>query len=214
MFTGRVLTNDCSHWHSSPESTCVYSRYRSRLDHFLTTRLRNSQQTIRGTVIRGTVIRSNRYKKINVKQGDYTTTKQIKTNNWMYRTWLFWLISWAYLLARSLSLAVLDTWDDLVECRPPSKRSLCWKTALSWNNCPLRICVFKYCNFPGSSEKVSSVSGQVSVFEINSTKLLHSMEVVLFMLLIWTRDYVTRNKRAGFLVAKSAFLQIPHRRVG
>ena len=35
-----------------PRSTCVYSRYRSRLDHFLMTRSRNSQRTIWGTVIR------------------------------------------------------------------------------------------------------------------------------------------------------------------
>ena len=34
------------------EPTCVNSRYRSRLDHFLVTRSRNSQQTIQGTVIR------------------------------------------------------------------------------------------------------------------------------------------------------------------
>ena len=47
VFTGRVLTNR-SHRHSSLETTCVHSRYRSRL----VTRAGNSQQTIRGTVIR------------------------------------------------------------------------------------------------------------------------------------------------------------------
>ena len=35
-----------------PRPTCANSRYHSRLDHSLATRPRNSQQTIRGTVIR------------------------------------------------------------------------------------------------------------------------------------------------------------------
>ena len=35
-----------------PEPTCANSSYRSRLDHFLVTRSRNSQQAIQGTVIR------------------------------------------------------------------------------------------------------------------------------------------------------------------
>ena len=43
------MTNDHCR---SQNPTCVYSRYRSRLDHLLVTRPRNSQQTIRGTVIR------------------------------------------------------------------------------------------------------------------------------------------------------------------
>ena len=34
------------------EPTCANSRYRTRLDHLLVTRSRNSQQTIQGTVIR------------------------------------------------------------------------------------------------------------------------------------------------------------------
>ena len=42
VFTGRVLTNDCSLRHSSPESICANSRYRSHLDHFLVTRPNDS----------------------------------------------------------------------------------------------------------------------------------------------------------------------------
>ena len=53
VFTGRGLTNDCSYRHSSPESTCANSCYRSRPDHLRVTRARNPQQTIQGTVIRG-----------------------------------------------------------------------------------------------------------------------------------------------------------------
>ena len=38
-FKSRWLTNDCSHRHSSPESTCANSRYLSRLDNLLVKRL-------------------------------------------------------------------------------------------------------------------------------------------------------------------------------
>ena len=42
LFTGWVLANDCFHRHSSQEPTCANSRNRSRLNHLLTMRPRNS----------------------------------------------------------------------------------------------------------------------------------------------------------------------------
>ena len=89
----------CSHRHSSPESTCACSRYRSRLDNFQMTRPRNSQQTIRGTVIRSKRGGTSTATKINVKQRDskrfYTTTvflthltiSDIATNEVDIHTW-------------------------------------------------------------------------------------------------------------------------------
>ena len=56
----RLVPNDTR----PQEPTCVNSRYRSRLDRFLVTRSRNSQQTIQGTVIRALL------QIINVKQSD------------------------------------------------------------------------------------------------------------------------------------------------
>ena len=70
VFTGRVLTNDCSHRYSSPELTCVHSHYRSRLDQLLAKRPRNWQQTIRRTVIRSNRGGMSTAPKSNVKQRD------------------------------------------------------------------------------------------------------------------------------------------------
>ena len=54
----------------SLEPICANSRYRSRLDHFRVTRSRNSQKTIRGTVIRSNRGDTSTATKINVKQRD------------------------------------------------------------------------------------------------------------------------------------------------
>ena len=64
VLTGPVLTNDCSPSTLVPRIPFVYSRYRSRPDHSLATRPRNSQQTIRGTVIRSTAAKNKRKKEI------------------------------------------------------------------------------------------------------------------------------------------------------
>ena len=76
----RVLTNDCSHRHSSPESTCVYSPYCycSPPDH--------SQQTIRGTLIRSNRGSTSTATKINVKQRDEKgfTLQQYVTTIFLY----------------------------------------------------------------------------------------------------------------------------------
>ena len=52
------------------ELICANPRYRPRLDHFLVTRSRNSQQTIQGTVIRSNQGDTSTATKINVKQRD------------------------------------------------------------------------------------------------------------------------------------------------
>lgn len=67
-------------------------------------------------------------------------------------TWFVWLTSWAYLLARSLSLEDLDILEDLVELfLLPSDRSWCWKTALNWNSWPPWTWVLKYASLPSAS---------------------------------------------------------------
>ena len=72
------------------EPTCANSRYRSRLDHFLVARLRNSQQTIQGTVIRSNRGGTSTVTKINVKQRDkkrfYTTTSCLIGNIFVHNS--------------------------------------------------------------------------------------------------------------------------------
>ena len=65
-----------------PEPTCANSRHRSHLDHFLATRLRNSQQAIQGTVFRsnrgGTSTAIKNKRKTKRIKTFYTTTNSIK----------------------------------------------------------------------------------------------------------------------------------------
>ena len=67
---------------------CEFSRYRSRLDHLLVTRPRNSQQTIQGTVFRSNRDGTSTATKIHVKHRDkkrfYTTTNSNKEPNALY----------------------------------------------------------------------------------------------------------------------------------